>query len=160
MYQDTAISQRRHNLIMMTKGNPAERSGRVEHFGLKNIFPPSRSSPTRSKNTWHSAIASTHCLPTSRQSSTMARSRTSTRRWSRYRPVPWYPHDPCVLEHEIIKAAPPSQQLLVLDRLGDLKTFLTDMETYRTQNKCPCIPDGRSLRAVTVGLEVILVTAR
>src|SRR5260370_40819562 len=48
---------KRHHLIMMTKGNPAEQSGKVERSGLKEHFSAIEIVAEKDEATYYSAIA-------------------------------------------------------------------------------------------------------
>ena len=52
----------RHHLIMMTKGNPAEQSGKVERSGLKEYFSAVEIVAEKDESTYRSAIAK-YALP-------------------------------------------------------------------------------------------------
>ena len=115
------LSQR-HHLIMMTKGNPAEQSGKVERSGLKEYFSAVEIVAEKDESTYRSAIAK-YTLPadTTWMVGNSPKSDVNPALAAGMHAV-FIPHDNTwILEHEEVAAAPASQRLLVVDRFGDLR---------------------------------------
>jgi putative hydrolase of the HAD superfamily len=114
----------RHHLIMMTKGNPAEQSGKVERSGLKDYFSAVEIVAEKDESTYRAAIAKyalaadvTWMVGNSPKSDINPALAAGLH-------AVFVPHDKTwILEHEELTAAPPSQQLLVVDCFGDLRKY-------------------------------------
>jgi len=112
----------RHHLIMMTKGNPAEQSGKVERSGLKEYFSAIEIVAEKDESTYRSAIAKyalaadvTWMVGNSPKSDINPALAAGLH-------VVFIPHGHTwILEHEEVATAPASQRLLVVDRFGDLR---------------------------------------
>jgi putative hydrolase of the HAD superfamily len=112
----------RHHLIMMTKGNPAEQSGKVERSGLKEYFSVIEIVAEKEESTYRSAVAkyaltadSTWMVGNSPKSDINPALAAGLH-------AVFIPHDKTwILEHEELTSAPHSQRLLVVDRFGDLR---------------------------------------
>jgi len=112
----------RHHLIMMTKGNPAEQSGKVERSGLKEYFSAIEIVAEKDASTYRSAIAkyalaadATWMVGNSPKSDINPALAAGLH-------AVLIPHDNTwILEHEEVAVAPPSQCLLVVNRFGDLR---------------------------------------
>jgi putative hydrolase of the HAD superfamily len=112
----------RHHLIMMTKGNPAEQSGKVERSGLKEYFSAVEIVAEKDESTYRSAIAK-YALPadTTWMVGNSPKSDINPALAAGLHAV-FIPHDNTwILEHEEVAPAPPPQRLLVVDRFGDLR---------------------------------------
>jgi putative hydrolase of the HAD superfamily len=112
----------RHHLIMMTKGNPTEQTGKVERSGLKEYFSAVEIVAEKDESTYRSAIAK-YALPvdTCWMVGNSPKSDVNPALAAGLHAV-FIPHgNTWILEHEEVAAAPPSQQLLVVDRFGDLR---------------------------------------
>ena len=111
----------RHHLILMTKGNPAEQSGKVERSGLKEYFSAVEIVAEKDEATYRSAIAkyalradATWMVGNSPKSDINPALAAGLH-------AVFIPHDNTwILEHEEVATAPASQRLLVVDRFGDL----------------------------------------
>ena len=113
----------RHNLIMMTKGNLAEQSGKVERSGLKEYFSAIEIVAEKKGS----------CLSLCCRQVRSVRGRyvdgCGNSPKSDINPAlaaglhaVLVPHDNTwILEHEELAAALPSQRLLVVERFGDLQ---------------------------------------
>jgi putative hydrolase of the HAD superfamily len=111
----------RHHLIMMTKGNPAEQSGKVARSGLKEYFSAVEIVAEKDESTYRSAI-SKYALPadTTWMVGNSPKSDINPALAAGLHAV-FIPHgNTWILEHEELATAPISQQLLVIDRFGDL----------------------------------------
>ena len=112
----------RHHLILMTKGNPAEQSGKVERSGLKEYFAVVEIVAEKDESTYRAAIAK-YALPadTTWMVGNSPKSDINPALAAGLHAV-FIPHDNTwILEHEEVATAPASQRLLVVDRFGDLR---------------------------------------
>jgi putative hydrolase of the HAD superfamily len=114
----------RHRLIMMTKGNPAEQSGKVERSGLKEYFSSIEIVAEKDESTYRSAIAK-YAL-TADDTWMVGNSPKSdiNPALSAGLHAVFVPHgNTWILEHEDLASAPTRQRLLVVERFGDLKAY-------------------------------------
>lgn len=112
----------RHHLILMTKGHPAEQWGKIERSGLKEYFSAIEIVAEKDESTYRSAIAK-YALATdvTWMIGNSPKSDINPALAAGLHAV-FIPHnDTWVLEHEEVAVAPASQQLLVVDRFGDLR---------------------------------------
>src|SRR5580700_7534671 len=99
----------RHHLIMMTKGNPAEQSGKVERSGLKEYFSAISKYALPADTTWMVGNS-----PKSDINPALAAGLHAV----------FIPHDNTwVLEHEEVASAPAPQKLLLLEHFTDLTKY-------------------------------------
>jgi putative hydrolase of the HAD superfamily len=111
----------RHNLIMMTKGNPAEQSGKVTRSGLSKYFSAVEIVAEKDESTYRSAVAK-YALPADAtwMVGNSPKSDINPALAAGLHAV-FIPHgNTWILEHEELATAPVSQRLLVIDRFGDL----------------------------------------
>jgi putative hydrolase of the HAD superfamily len=113
----------RHHLIMMTKGNPAEQSGKVERSGLKAYFAAIEIVAEKDESIYRSTIAKYGLPPdTTWMVGNSPKSDINPALAAGLHAV-FVPHDQTwILEHEELGSAPPSQRLLVLERFAELKS--------------------------------------
>jgi putative hydrolase of the HAD superfamily len=112
----------RHHLIMMTKGNLAEQSGKVERSGLKEYFSAIEIVAEKEEAIYRSAVAKyalsaevTWMVGNSPKSDINPALAAGLH-------AVLIPHDNTwILEREELAAALPSQRLLVVERFGDLQ---------------------------------------
>jgi putative hydrolase of the HAD superfamily len=112
----------RHHLILMTKGHPAEQSGKIERSGLKEYFSAIEIVAEKDESTYRSAIAKyalaadvTWMIGNSPKSDINPALAAGLH-------AIFIPHNNTwVLEHEQVAVAPVPQRLLVVDRFGDLR---------------------------------------
>ena len=112
---------RRHHLILMTKGNPAEQASKVERSGLKEYFAAVEIVSEKDEETYRSAIAKyglaadeTWMVGNSPKSDINPALAAGLH-------AVFVPHDQTwILEHEELAAAPPAQRLLIVDRFAHL----------------------------------------
>jgi putative hydrolase of the HAD superfamily len=112
----------RHHLIMVTKGNPAEQSGKVERSGLKEYFSAIEIVPEKDESTYRSALTkyalaadATWMVGNSPKSDINPALAAGLH-------AVFIPHgETWVLEHEEVATAPADQRLLVVDRFTDLR---------------------------------------
>jgi putative hydrolase of the HAD superfamily len=112
----------RHHLILMTKGHPAEQWGKIERSGLKEYFSAIEIVAEKDESTYRSAIAK-YALATdvTWMIGNSPKSDINPALAAGLHAV-FIPHNNTwVLEHEEVAVAPASQQLLVVDRFGDLR---------------------------------------
>jgi len=114
----------RHHLILMTKGHPAEQSGKVERSGLKEYFSAVEIVAEKDEATYRSAI-SKYALaadvtwmvgnsPKSDINPALAAGLHAV----------FVPHDNTwILEHEDLASAPATQKLLLLEHFTDLTKY-------------------------------------
>ncbi len=117
-----AYLSERHRLIMMTKGNLTEQSGKVERSGLKEYFAAIEIVAEKDQPTYRSVIAK-YALPadTTWMVGNSPKSDINPALAAGLHAV-FIPHGSTwILEHEEVASAPPSQRLLVVDRFGDLR---------------------------------------
>ena len=113
---------KQHHLIMMTKGNPAEQSGKVERSGLKDYFAAIEIVAEKDESTYRSAIAkyaldaeSTWMVGNSPKSDINPALAAGLH-------AVFVPHgNTWILEHEDLGTAPANQRLLVVERFSDLQ---------------------------------------
>jgi len=116
------LSDRRHHLILMTKGNPAEQTSKVERSGLKDYFAAVEVVAEKNANAYH-AVADKYALDAdvTWMVGNSPRSDVNPALEAGLHAV-FVPHDMTwVLEHEEL-ASPTraGQRLLKLDRFADL----------------------------------------
>ena len=112
----------RHHLILMTKGHPAEQWGKIARSGLKEYFSAIEIVAEKDESTYRSAIAK-YALATdvTWMIGNSPKSDINPALAAGLHAV-FIPHNNTwVLEHEEVAVAPASQQLLVVDRFGDLR---------------------------------------
>jgi putative hydrolase of the HAD superfamily len=112
----------RHHLIMVTKGNLTEQSGKVERSGLKEYFSAVEIVAEKDAATYRS-VASKYALepdstwmvgnsPKSDINPALAAGLNAV----------FVPHgNTWILEHEEVASAPPHRQLLIVERFADLR---------------------------------------
>jgi putative hydrolase of the HAD superfamily len=112
----------RHDLIMMTKGNFAEQSGKVERSGLKEYFVAVEIVAEKDESTYRSAI-SKYALPadTTWMVGNSPKSDINPALAAGLHAV-FVPHgNTWILEHDEVAIAPAAQRLLVVERFSDLQ---------------------------------------
>ena len=113
---------KRHHLIMMTKGNPTEQSGKVERSGLKDYFAAIEIVAEKEESTYRSAVAkyaldaeSTWMVGNSPKSDINPALAAGLH-------AVFVPHgNTWILEHEDLGTAPAKQRLLVVEHFSDLQ---------------------------------------
>ena len=112
----------RHHLMMMTKGNFAEQSGKVERSGLKEYFSAIEIVAEKDESTYRSAVTKyalsadmTWMVGNSPKSDINPALAAGLH-------AVFVPHgNTWILEHEELGTAPAAQRLLVVDRFADLR---------------------------------------
>jgi putative hydrolase of the HAD superfamily len=111
----------RHNLIVVTKGDPHEQSGKVERSGLKKFFSAIEVLPEKDERTYTGVIEK-HAL--AREGTWMVGNSPKSDINPALRAginAVFIPHDDTwILEHEEIIPCDPPQQILVLSAFGEL----------------------------------------
>jgi putative hydrolase of the HAD superfamily len=112
----------RHHLIMVTKGNFAEQTGKVERSGLKEYFSAIEIVSEKNEATYRSMIAKyALSADTTWMIGNSPRSDINPALAAGLHAV-FVPHDNTwILEHDELAAAPPLQRLLVVEKFGDLR---------------------------------------
>jgi putative hydrolase of the HAD superfamily len=113
----------RHHLILMTKGNPAEQSGKVERSGLKEYFAAIEIVAEKDEGTYRSVVAKyALAADTTWMVGNSPKSDINPALSAGLHAV-FIPHDQTwVLEHEDLETAPAKQRLLVVERFSDLRS--------------------------------------
>jgi putative hydrolase of the HAD superfamily len=112
----------RHHLILMTKGNFTEQSGKVERSGLKEYFAAIEIVAEKDESTYRSAIAKYALAADSTWMVGNSPKSDINPALSAGLHAIFVPHgDTWILEHEDLADAPPNQRLLVVERFADLK---------------------------------------
>jgi putative hydrolase of the HAD superfamily len=112
----------RHHLVMMTKGNPAEQSGKIERSGLKEYFSAIEIVAEKDESTYRTAIAK-FALPADEtwMVGNSPKSDINPALAAGLHAV-FIPHGQTwILEHEELATAPSSQRLLIIDGFADLR---------------------------------------
>jgi len=112
----------RHHLILMTKGHPAEQSGKVERSGLKHYFSAVEIVPEKDEATYRSAVSKHALAPDSTwMVGNSPKSDVNPALAAGLHAV-FVPHDKTwILEHEELAYPPPLQRLLIVDGFCDLQ---------------------------------------
>ena len=112
----------RHHLIMMTKGNFAEQSGKVERSGLKEYFSAIEIVAEKEESVYRSVIAKYALAPdTTWMVGNSPKSDINPALAAGLQAI-FVPHgNTWILEHEELASASPSQRLLVVERFADLR---------------------------------------
>ena len=114
----------RHRLIMMTKGDPAEQSGKVERSGLKEYFCAIEIVAEKDESTYRSAITKYALVPDETWMVGNSPKSDINPALSAGLHAVFVPHgNTWILEHEDLSSAPPRQRLLVVERFGDLRAY-------------------------------------
>ena len=114
----------RHHLILMTKGNPTEQSGKVERSGLKEYFAAVEIVAEKDESTYRSAVAK-YALPAdiTWMVGNSPKSDINPALAAGLHAVFLFHKDTWVLEHAAVDAAPQGQQLLELDSFAKLRAI-------------------------------------
>jgi putative hydrolase of the HAD superfamily len=112
----------RHHLIMMTKGNLTEQSGKVERSGLKEYFSAVEIVAEKDETIYRSAIAKyVLSADTTWMVGNSPKSDINPALAAGLHAV-FIPHGSTwILEHEEVATAPAAQRLVVVDRFDDLR---------------------------------------
>jgi putative hydrolase of the HAD superfamily len=112
----------RHHVIMMTKGNFAEQSGKVERSGLKEYFAAIEIVPEKNEANYRSVIAKYALVADSSWMVGNSPKSDINPALAAGLHAVFIPHDNTwILEHDELASAPPPQRLLVVEKFGDLR---------------------------------------
>jgi putative hydrolase of the HAD superfamily len=112
----------RHRLVLMTKGHPAEQTGKVERSGLNQYFTAVEIVAEKDEAAYRSAIGKYGLEPSSTWMVGNSPKSDINPALSAGLHAVFVPHDNTwILEHEELSSAPRSQRLLVVARFGDLR---------------------------------------
>jgi len=113
---------KRHHVIMMTKGNPLEQSGKVERSGLKDYFVAVEIVPEKDEQTYRAAIAKYGLQPDRTWMVGNSPKSDINPALAAGLNAVLVPHGSTwVLEHEEVDSAEPPRQLLVVERFSELR---------------------------------------
>jgi putative hydrolase of the HAD superfamily len=113
----------RHHLIMMTKGNFAEQTGKVERSGLKEYFAAIEIVPEKDETMYRSVVAKYELAEDSSWMVGNSPKSDINPALAAGLHAVFVPHDNTwILEHEDLAQAPPDQRLLVVERFADLRS--------------------------------------
>lgn len=116
------LSGRRHHLILMTKGDITEQSGKVERSGLKDYFAAVEIVAEKNPMTYRSIVAKYRLVPSLTWMVGNSPKSDINPALSAGINAVFVPHDQTwVLEHETLDAAPEQARLLRVDRFSDLQ---------------------------------------
>jgi putative hydrolase of the HAD superfamily len=112
----------RHHVILMTKGNPVEQSGKVERSGLKEYFAAVEIVPEKKETTYRSAIAKYALQPESTWMIGNSPKSDINPALAAGLHAVFVPHgNTWILEHDELATAQAPQRLLVVERFADLR---------------------------------------
>jgi putative hydrolase of the HAD superfamily len=116
------LSRRRHHLVLMTKGDFTEQSGKVERSGLKEYFAAVEIVAEKDPGTYKEVVSKYRLEPeTTWMVGNSPRSDINPALAAGINAV-FVPHGMTwVLEHETVNSAPDGLRLLQVDRFADLK---------------------------------------
>lgn len=113
---------RRHHLILMTKGDITEQSGKVERSGLKDYFAAVEIVAEKNPMTYRSIVSKYRLVPSLTWMVGNSPKSDINPALSAGINAVFVPHDQTwVLEHETLDAAPEQARLLCVDRFSDLQ---------------------------------------
>ena len=116
------LSGRRHHLILMTKGDITEQSGKVERSGLKDYFAAVEIVAEKNPMTYRSIVAKYRLVPNMTWMVGNSPKSDINPALSAGINAVFVPHDQTwILEHESLDAAPEQARLLRVDRFSDLQ---------------------------------------
>ncbi|HLJ29268.1 MAG TPA: HAD family hydrolase [Candidatus Angelobacter sp.] len=116
------LCNRRHHLILMTKGDITEQSGKVERSGLKDYFAAVEIVAEKDAVTYQSIVSKYRLLPDSTWMVGNSPKSDINPALSAGINAVFVPHDQTwVLEHETVDPAPERLRLLQVERFSDLQ---------------------------------------
>ncbi len=116
------LCNRRHHLILMTKGDITEQSGKVERSGLKDYFAAVEIVAEKDAVTYKSIVSKYRLLPDSTWMVGNSPKSDINPALSAGINAVFVPHDQTwVLEHETVDPAPERLRLLQVERFSDLQ---------------------------------------
>jgi putative hydrolase of the HAD superfamily len=118
------LSRRRHHLVLMTKGDFTEQSGKIERSGLKEFFAAVEIVAEKNPATFKEVVSKYRLEPeTTWMVGNSPRSDINPALAAGINAV-FVPHDMTwVLEHETVNAAPDGLRLLQVQKFAELKEY-------------------------------------
>jgi putative hydrolase of the HAD superfamily len=118
------LCERKHHLILMTKGNFTEQSGKVERSGLKEYFAAVEIVTEKNAPTYRNIVSKYDLAPGATwMVGNSPKSDINPALAAGINAV-FVPHDSTwILEHEIVNAAPEGLHLIQLERFCDLRRY-------------------------------------
>jgi len=118
------LSVRRHHLILMTKGNITEQSGKVERSGLKDYFAAVEIVAEKNAVTYRSIVSKYRLLPNITWMVGNSPKSDINPALSAGINAVFVPHDQTwILEHETLDPPPEHARLLHVERFSDLRRY-------------------------------------
>jgi len=118
------LSERRHHLILMTKGDFIEQSGKVERSGLKDYFAAVEIVAEKNPMTYRSIVSKYRLVPSLTWMVGNSPKSDINPALSAGINAVFVPHDQTwILEHETLDATPENLRLLQVERFADLQKF-------------------------------------
>ena len=112
----------RHHLILMTKGNAVEQSGKVERSGLKEYFAAVEIVAEKDEATYRGVVSKYELPPDATWMVGNSPKSDINPALAAGLHAVFVPHgNTWILEHEELAEAPPPQRLLVVEEFADLK---------------------------------------
>ena len=116
------LSRRKHHLILMTKGNITEQSGKVERSGLKDYFAAVEIVAEKDSDTYKSIVGKYRLVPDVTWMVGNSPKSDINPALSAGINAVFVPHDQTwILEHETLDVVPETSRLLQVERFADLK---------------------------------------
>ena len=116
------LSGRKHHLILMTKGNITEQSGKVERSGLKDYFAAVEIVAEKDSDTYKSIVGKYRLVPDVTWMVGNSPKSDINPALSAGINAVFVPHDQTwVLEHETLDVVPETSRLLRVERFADLR---------------------------------------
>src|SRR5215467_1881956 len=116
------LSGRKHHLILMTKGNITEQSGKVERSGLKDYFAAVEIVAEKDSDTYKSIVGKYRLVPDVTWMVGNSPKSDINPALSAGINAVFVPHDQTwVLEHETLDAVPETSRLLRVEKFADLR---------------------------------------
>jgi len=116
------LSRRKHHLILMTKGNITEQSGKVERSGLKDYFAAVEIVAEKDSDTYKSIVGKYRLVPDVTWMVGNSPKSDINPALSAGINAVFVPHDQTwVLEHETLDAVPETSRLLRVEKFVDLR---------------------------------------
>lgn len=112
----------RHHLILVTKGDITEQSGKIERSGLKDYFAAAEIVAEKNASTYHSLVAKYGLSPDATWMIGNSPKSDINPALAAGLNAVFVPHaDTWILEHEEVAVAPDGQRLLTLRNFGELR---------------------------------------
>lgn len=113
---------RKHRLILVTKGDPAEQSGKLERSGVKKYFAAMEIVPEKKAGVYLQLADKYECRPSNTWMIGNSPKSDINPALAAGMNAVFVPHgDTWILEHEEVRPAPDGQQLLIVGRFAELR---------------------------------------